>query len=61
MNEESSFIPSLTLDPGKTEAAAAVQEAPAAEEIKKDIPIERQLFIPYIGLVPIPVILLKVN
>ena len=32
MNEESSFIPSLTLDPGKTEAAAAVQEAPAAEE-----------------------------
>lgn len=41
MNEESSFIPSLTLDPGKTEAAAAVQEAPAAEEIKKDIPIER--------------------
>lgn len=41
MNEESSFIPSLTLDPGKTEAAAAVQEAPAAEELKKDIPIER--------------------
>ncbi len=41
MNEESSFIPSLTLDPGKTEAAADVQEAPAAEELKKDIPIER--------------------
>lgn len=41
MNEESSFIPSLTLDPGKTEAAAAVQEAPAAEKLKKDIPIER--------------------
>lgn len=41
MNEESSFIPSLTLDPGKTEAAAAIQEAPAAEELKKDIPIER--------------------
>ena len=41
MNEESSFIPSLTLDPGKTEAAAAVQEAPTAEELKKDIPIER--------------------
>lgn len=41
MNEESSFIPSLTLDPGKTESAAAVQEAPTAEELKKDIPIER--------------------
>ncbi len=32
MNEESSFVPSLTLEPDNTEAAAAVQEAPQAEE-----------------------------
>ena len=39
MNEESSSLPSLTLEPNQTEAA--VQTAPAAEEVKKDIPIER--------------------
>ncbi|MEA5152439.1 MAG: toxic anion resistance protein [Oscillospiraceae bacterium] len=39
MNEESSSFPSLTLEPNQTEAA--VQTAPAAEEVKKDIPIER--------------------
>jgi len=39
MNEESSYIPSLTLDPVATQAA--VQEAPVEEEVKKDIPIEK--------------------
>lgn len=39
MNEEKSFIPSLTLDP--TGETAAVQAAPAAEEEKKDVPVER--------------------
>lgn len=39
MNEESSYIPSLTLDPVATQTA--VQEAPVEEEVKKDIPIEK--------------------
>ena len=39
MNEESSYVPSLTLEPNATQAA--VQEAPKEEEVKKDIPIER--------------------
>ena len=39
MNEEKSYIPTLTLEP----TAEAVEEAaaPAEEEVKKDIPIER--------------------
>lgn len=41
MNEERSYIPSLTLDPSGTETAAAVQEAPAEVEVKKDVPIEK--------------------
>ena len=36
MNEESSFIPNLTLDP-MAETAAAVQEAPAPEEEKEEV------------------------
>ena len=36
MNEESSFIPNLTLDPA-AETAAAVQEAPAQEEEKEEV------------------------
>lgn len=40
MNEEKSFIPSLTLDP-TGETAAAVQAAPAAEEEKENVPVER--------------------
>lgn len=40
MNEENSFIPSLTLEPNAA-AEAAVQAAPAEEEVKKDIPVER--------------------
>ena len=36
MNEESSFIPNLTLDP-MAETAAAVQEAPAQEEEKEEV------------------------
>lgn len=40
MNEESSFIPSLTLEPNAA-AETAVQEAPAQEEIKKDVPVEK--------------------
>jgi len=39
MNEESNYIPSLTLEPNATEAA--VQVAPVEEEVKKDIPIEK--------------------
>lgn len=41
MNEESSFIPSLTLDssPVQAQTAAAVEETPA--EVKKDVPVER--------------------
>ena len=40
MNEENSFIPSLTLEPN---TAAAVQEAPVeeAEAAKEDIPVEK--------------------
>ena len=40
MNEEKSFIPSLTLEPN---AATAVQEAPAeeAEQAKEDLPVEK--------------------
>ena len=36
MNEESSFIPNLTLDP-MAETAAAVQEVPAQEEEKEEV------------------------
>ena len=39
MNEEKSFIPTLTLEP--TAEAVAEAAAPAEEEVKKDIPIER--------------------
>ena len=39
MNEEKSYIPTLTLEP--TAEAVAEAAAPAEEEIKKDIPIER--------------------
>lgn len=39
MNEEKSYIPTLTLEP--TEEAVAEAAAPAEEEVKKDIPIER--------------------
>ena len=38
MNEEKSYIPTLTLEPTAEAVAAA---APAEEEVKKDIPIER--------------------
>ena len=40
MNEEKSFIPSLTLEPNAAQAEAQVQEAPAAQ-LEKDIPVER--------------------
>ncbi len=40
MNEENSFIPSLTLEPNAAQAEAQVQEAPAAQ-VEKDIPVER--------------------
>ena len=39
MNEEKSYIPSLTLDPNGT--AAAVQEAPAEEEKQEDAVVEK--------------------
>jgi len=39
MNEESSYIPSLTLEPNATQSA--VMAAPEQEEVKKDIPIAR--------------------
>ena len=39
MNEEKSFIPTLTLEP--TAEAVAEAAAPVEEEVKKDIPIER--------------------
>ena len=39
MNEEKSYIPTLTLEP--TAEAVAEAAAPAGEEAKKDIPIER--------------------
>lgn len=40
MNEEKTFIPSLTLEPNAA-AEAAVQEAPAQEEVVKEAPIDR--------------------
>lgn len=40
MNEEKTFIPSLTLEPNAA-AEAAVQEAPVEEEVKKEAPIDR--------------------
>lgn len=40
MNEENSFIPSLTLEPNAA-AEAAVQEAPIQEEPTKDVPVEK--------------------
>ena len=40
MNEENSYIPSLTLDP-QPAAAAAVEQAPAPEEEKAPIPPEK--------------------
>ena len=40
MKEERSYIPSLTLDPGAA-AAVAAEAAPEAEEVKKDIPVEK--------------------
>ena len=40
MNEEKSSVPFLTLDPNAT--AAAVQEAPAAEEAKEEVTEEVQ-------------------
>ncbi len=39
MNEEKSYIPTLTLEP--TAEAVAEAAAPAEEEVKKDVPIER--------------------
>ena len=42
MNEESSFIPNLTLDP-MAETAAAVQEAPAQEEEKEEEVVAQKL------------------
>ena len=39
MNEEKSYIPTLTLEP--IAEAVAEAAAPAEEEVKKDIPIER--------------------
>jgi len=39
MNEENSYIPSLTLEPNATQAATMA--APAEEEVKKDIPVEK--------------------
>ena len=39
MNKEKSYIPTLTLEP--TAEAVAEAAAPAEEEVKKDIPIER--------------------
>ena len=39
MNEEKSYIPTLTFEP--TAEAVAEAAAPAEEEVKKDIPIER--------------------
>lgn len=41
MNEERTYIPSLTLDPGASATAAVVEAAPVAEEVKKDVPIEK--------------------
>ena len=41
MNEEKSSVPFLTLDPNAT--AAAVQEAPAAEEAKEEVTDQAQM------------------
>ena len=41
MNEEKSYIPSLTLDPQPAAAAAAVEEAPAPAEEKAQAPAEK--------------------
>ena len=43
MNEDSSRIPSLTLEPGSAaaEAAVAVETAPQTQEAEKDIPVEK--------------------
>lgn len=42
MNEENSFIPTLTLEPNaEAVAAAAQQPAPTEEDVNKDIPVER--------------------
>lgn len=42
MNEENSFIPTLTLEPNaEAVVAAAAQPAPAEEDVRKDIPVER--------------------
>ena len=41
MNEEKSYIPSLTLDPQPAAAAAAVEEAPAPTEEKAQAPAEK--------------------
>ena len=41
MNEEKSYIPSLTLDPQPAAAAAAVEEAPAPVEEKAQAPAEK--------------------
>ena len=38
MNTDNSYIPSLTLEPN---AAAAVEEAPAPQAVKEDIPVEK--------------------
>ena len=41
MNEESSFIPNLTLEPNAAAVEAAAQVAPSEEDVIKDIPVER--------------------
>ena len=41
MNEEKSYIPSLTLDPQPAAAAAAVEEAPAPADEKAQAPAEK--------------------
>jgi uncharacterized protein YaaN involved in tellurite resistance len=41
MNEEKSYIPSLTLDPQPTATAAAVADAPATVETTSDAPVEK--------------------
>lgn len=40
MNEENSYIPSLTLDPGAAETAAAVAEAPAVEDAPEEVEVK---------------------
>ena len=41
MSTENSFIPTLTLEPNATAVAAAAQASPEAEEVRKDVPIEK--------------------